>query len=71
MMRTVALLVVSCPCALGLSVPLAMSMSLMRGTHRHLHQNPDALDRLRHVGTMLLDKTGTLHGTRHRGALER
>lgn len=61
MMRTVALLVVSCPCALGLSVPLAMSMSLMRAARTGIFiKNPDSLDRLRHVSTMLLDKTGTL-----------
>jgi len=61
MLRTVALLVVSCPCALGLSVPLAMSMSLMRAARTGIFiKNPDSLDRLRHVGTMLLDKTGTL-----------
>lgn len=60
-MRVVALLVVSCPCALGLSVPLAMSVSLMRAARAGIFiKNPDALDRLRHVDTVLLDKTGTL-----------
>jgi Cu2+-exporting ATPase len=61
LMRVVALLVVSCPCALGLSVPLAMSMSLMRAARAGIFvKNPDALERLRHVHTVLLDKTGTL-----------
>ncbi|MBS1817628.1 MAG: heavy metal translocating P-type ATPase [Acidobacteria bacterium] len=59
--RVVALLVVSCPCALGLSVPLAMSIALMRAARAGIFvKNPDALDRLRHVHTVLLDKTGTL-----------
>ena len=59
--RVVALLVVSCPCALGLSVPLAMSVALMRAARAGIFiKNPDALDRLRHVRTVLLDKTGTL-----------
>ena len=59
--RVVALLVVSCPCALGLSVPLAMSVALMRAARAGIFiKNPDALDRLRHVDTVLLDKTGTL-----------
>ena len=59
--RIVALLVVSCPCALGLSVPLAMSMTLMRAARAGVFvKNPDALERLRHVRMVLLDKTGTL-----------
>jgi len=59
--RVIALLVVACPCALGLSVPLAVSVSLMRGARSGLFvKNPDALERLRRVGTVLLDKTGTL-----------
>lgn len=61
LMRVMALLVVSCPCALGLSVPLAMSVSLMRAARAGIFiKNPDALDRLRVVRTVLLDKTGTL-----------
>ncbi|MHB1047828.1 MAG: heavy metal translocating P-type ATPase [Thermoanaerobaculia bacterium] len=59
--RVVALLVVACPCALGLSVPLAVSVGLMRAARGGIFvKDPDALDRLRHVGTVLLDKTGTL-----------
>lgn len=59
--RVVALLVVACPCALGLSVPLAVSVGLMRAARAGIFvKDPDALDRLRHVGTVLLDKTGTL-----------
>ncbi len=59
--RVVALLVVSCPCALGLAVPLAMSMALMRAARAGIFiKNPDALERLRQVDTVLLDKTGTL-----------
>jgi P-type Cu2+ transporter len=59
--RVVALLVVACPCALGLSVPLALSVALMRAARRGIFvKDPDALERLRRVGTVLLDKTGTL-----------
>jgi P-type Cu2+ transporter len=61
MERVVALLVVACPCALGLSVPLALSVTLLRAARAGVFiKNPDALDRLRHVDTILLDKTGTL-----------
>ncbi len=59
--RVVALLVVACPCALGLSVPLAVSVGLMRAARAGIFvKDPDALDRLRRVGTVFLDKTGTL-----------
>jgi Cu2+-exporting ATPase len=59
--RVVALLVVACPCALGLSIPLAMSVALMRAARSGIFvKNPDALERLRRVDTVLLDKTGTL-----------
>ncbi|MEZ5283680.1 MAG: heavy metal translocating P-type ATPase metal-binding domain-containing protein [Vicinamibacterales bacterium] len=59
--RVVALLVVACPCALGLSVPLALSVALMRAARAGIFvKDPDALERLRHVDTVLLDKTGTL-----------
>ena len=59
--RVVALLVVACPCALGLSVPLAVSIALLRAARAGVFiKNPDALERLRTVATVLLDKTGTL-----------
>ena len=59
--RVVALLVVACPCALGLSVPLAISIALLRAARAGVFiKNPDALERLRNVETVLLDKTGTL-----------
>ncbi|MEI6667101.1 MAG: heavy metal translocating P-type ATPase metal-binding domain-containing protein [Acidobacteriota bacterium] len=59
--RVVALLVVACPCALGLSVPLAMSVALLRAARAGIFiKNPDALERLCNVDTVLLDKTGTL-----------
>jgi len=59
--RVVALLVVACPCALGLSIPLALSVALMRAARAGIFiKNPDALERLRNADTVLLDKTGTL-----------
>jgi Cu2+-exporting ATPase len=70
LVRVVALLVVSCPCALGLAVPLAMSVALLRAARAGLFiKNPDALERLRHVDTVLLDKTGTI--TEGRAAVAR
>ena len=68
--RVVALLVVACPCALGLSVPLAVSIALLRAARTGIFiKNPDALERLRRVETVLLDKTGTL--TEGRSAVAR
>ncbi|MCL4846332.1 MAG: cation-translocating P-type ATPase [Acidobacteria bacterium] len=59
--RVVALLVIACPCALGLSVPLAVWVAIMRAARAGIFvKNPDALDRLRRLDTVLLDKTGTL-----------
>lgn len=59
--RVVAVLVVACPCALGLSVPLALSVTLLRAARAGIFfKNPDALGRLRTAGTIVLDKTGTL-----------
>jgi Cu2+-exporting ATPase len=59
--RVVALLVVACPCALGLSIPLALSVALTRAARAGIFvKNPDALERLRRVDAVLLDKTGTL-----------
>jgi Cu2+-exporting ATPase len=59
--RVVALLVITCPCALGLATPLAVSVSLMRAAKAGIFvKNPDALQKLQRVETVLLDKTGTL-----------
>jgi P-type Cu2+ transporter len=59
--RVVALLVVACPCALGLSVPLAVSVAVLRAARSGVFiKNPDVLERLRRVDTVLVDKTGTL-----------
>jgi Cu2+-exporting ATPase len=59
--QTIALLVVTCPCALGLATPVAMSVGLARAARAGIFvKNPDAIELLRHLDTILLDKTGTL-----------
>ena len=59
--HAVALLIVSCPCALGLATPLAVSAAIGRAARRKiLIKGGDALENLAHPGLMLLDKTGTL-----------
>ena len=59
--HAMALLVVTCPCALALATPLAVTVALGRAARRGiLIKGADALERLATPGTMYLDKTGTL-----------
>jgi Cu2+-exporting ATPase len=59
--HAVALLIVSCPCALGLATPLAVSAAIGRAARRKiLIKGGDALENLARPGRMILDKTGTL-----------
>ncbi|WP_406066390.1 heavy metal translocating P-type ATPase [Streptomyces sp. NBC_01077] len=57
----VAVLVVACPCALGLATPTALLAASGRGAQLGvLVGGPKALEGLRHIDTVVLDKTGTL-----------
>jgi len=59
--RAVALLVVTCPCALGLATPLAVVAGIGKGARRGvLVKGGDVLERAARVGTLVLDKTGTI-----------
>lgn len=59
--NAMALLIVTCPCALALATPLAVTVALGRAARRGvLIKGADALERLATPGTMFLDKTGTL-----------
>lgn len=56
-----ALLIVTCPCALGLATPLAIAVTVGRGARRGiLIKGGDAVERLARRGTIYLDKTGTI-----------
>jgi Cu2+-exporting ATPase len=59
--HAMALLIVTCPCALALATPLAVTVALGRAARRGvLIKGADALERLAHPGTLFIDKTGTL-----------
>jgi Cu+-exporting ATPase len=59
--NTVAVLVVACPCAMGLAVPAALTVAVGRGAELGiLFKGGEALERLAHLDVIVLDKTGTL-----------
>jgi len=57
----VSTLIIACPCALGLATPMSMTVAMGRGAQAGvLFRSAEALERLREVDTLVLDKTGTL-----------
>jgi len=59
--NAVAVLIIACPCALGLATPMSIMVGVGRGAQAGvLMKNAEALERLEHVTTLVVDKTGTL-----------
>ena len=57
----VSVLIIACPCALGLATPISIMVATGRGAHEGvLIRNAEALERLASVDTLIVDKTGTL-----------
>jgi Cu+-exporting ATPase len=70
LVSAVAVLIIACPCALGLATPMAIMVGTGRGAAAGvLVKSAEALERFERVGVLLLDKTGTL--TRGKPALGR
>jgi Cu+-exporting ATPase len=59
--NAVAVLIIACPCALGLATPISIMVASGRGAQWGvLFRNAEAIETLRNVDTLVLDKTGTL-----------
>jgi Cu+-exporting ATPase len=59
--NAVAVLIIACPCALGLATPMSIMVAVGRGAQLGvLFRDAEAIERLRDVDTLVVDKTGTL-----------
>ena len=60
-MRSIAVLVISCPCAMGLATPAAIAVGLGRAAKNGiLFRNAKSLELFKNIRTVVFDKTGTL-----------
>ena len=61
LINAVAVLIIACPCALGLATPMSIMVATGKGaTHGVLFRDAAAIENLRKIDTLIVDKTGTL-----------
>ncbi|TKW75149.1 MAG: copper-translocating P-type ATPase, partial [Bradyrhizobium icense] len=61
LVAAVSVLIIACPCALGLATPMSIMVGVGRGAHAGvLIKNAEALERMERIDTLVVDKTGTL-----------
>jgi Cu+-exporting ATPase len=61
LLNAVAVLIIACPCALGLATPISITVAMGQGAlNGILFRNAAAVEKLREVDTLVVDKTGTL-----------
>ena len=61
LVNAVAVLIIACPCAVGLATPISITVAMGQGAlNGILFRNAEAVEKLREVDTLVMDKTGTL-----------
>jgi Cu+-exporting ATPase len=61
LVNAVSVLIIACPCALGLATPMSIAVAMGRGAGAGvLFRNAEAIEKLRGIDTLVIDKTGTL-----------
>ena len=61
LVNAIAVLIIACPCALGLATPVSVMVGVTKGARQGiLIKNAEALERMKQVDTLIVDKTGTL-----------
>jgi len=61
LLNAVAVLIIACPCALGLATPISMTVAMGQGARRGiLFRNAEAIEHMRRIDVLVADKTGTL-----------
>ncbi|HEX9182162.1 MAG TPA: heavy metal translocating P-type ATPase [Burkholderiales bacterium] len=61
LLNAVAVLIIACPCAVGLATPISMTVAMGRGASMGiLFRSSEAIERMRTIDTVVVDKTGTL-----------